>query len=109
MSTVSPIGSSRSLNEPAAAVPTVRAIVSIRSRSRNRGRRNAAQVQLRTSRIVSARLAGAFNGFRILHLTDLHADMSRRAIVRVAELTAGLDYDFCVLTGHYRGKTIGRY
>ncbi len=74
-----------------------------------RGSRNAAQVQLRTNRIVSKRLPEAFDGFRILHLTDLHADMSRPAMERVAELTAGLDYDLCVLTGDYRGKTFGSF
>lgn len=74
-----------------------------------RGRRNAAQVQLRTNRIVSARLPASFDGFRILHLSDLHADMSRPAMARVAELVTGLEYDVCVLTGDYRGKTFGSY
>ena len=74
-----------------------------------RGRRNAEQVRLRTNRIESARLPAIFDGFRILHLSDLHADMSRPAMARVAELVADLDYDVCVLTGDYRGKTFGSF
>ena len=75
----------------------------------NRGQRNAARVQVKTNRIVSARLPAAFDGFRILHLSDLHADISRPAMARVGELVADLDYDVCVLTGDYRGKTFGSF
>jgi predicted MPP superfamily phosphohydrolase len=74
-----------------------------------RGRRNAAKVQLRVNQIVSARLPREFHGFRILHLSDLHADMSEPAMDRVIELAVGLDYDICVLTGDYRGKTFGPF
>ena len=52
-------------------------------------------------------LPSAFDGFTILHLSDLHADMSGPALQRVAELTPDLDYDLCVLTGDYRGRTYG--
>ena len=51
-----------------------------------RGRRNAASVQLRVNNIVSASLPSEFHGFRILHLSDLHADMSGPAMDRVIEL-----------------------
>src|SRR4051794_35520751 len=70
-----------------------------------RGQRNAARVQLRANTLVSAKLPPAFEGFRILHLSDLHADMSRPAMKRTAELVADLDYDICVLTGDFRGQT----
>lgn len=74
-----------------------------------RGRRNAARVELRRNTITSPRLPLAFEGFTILHLSDLHADMSRPAMERLVELVAGLDYDICVLTGDYRGKTHGPF
>jgi uncharacterized protein len=74
-----------------------------------RGRRNAAHVQLRINKIVSARLPREFHGFRVLHLSDLHADMSAPAMDRVIELAVGLDYDICVLTGDYRGQTFGPF
>ncbi|TKB18697.1 MAG: metallophosphoesterase [Mesorhizobium sp.] len=74
-----------------------------------RGRRNAGNVQVRTNHIASAKLPGQFEGFRILQLSDLHADMSRPAMDRVIELVADLDYDICVLTGDFRAKTFGPF
>ena len=74
-----------------------------------RGRRNAARVVLRHNTVRSARLPGAFSGFAILHLSDLHADMSQHAIARAAELAEGLAYDICVLTGDFRGRTHGGF
>ena len=74
-----------------------------------RGRRNAARVQLRVNNVVSARLPRRFEGFRILHLSDLHADMSGPAMDRVIELVTDLDYDICVLTGDFRAKTFGPF
>lgn len=72
-----------------------------------RGRANAAKVELRTNEVISARLPAAFDGYTILHLSDLHTDISAPAMTRVAELMAGLHYDLCVLTGDYRGLTYG--
>ncbi|SFK33690.1 metallophosphoesterase [Methylocapsa palsarum] len=70
---------------------------------------NAARVELRFNTIRSKRLPAAFDGFTILHLSDLHVDMSQPAMKRLAELIAGLQYDICVLTGDYRGKTYGPF
>lgn len=74
-----------------------------------RGRSNAAKVRLLTNRVSSRRLPEAFDGYRILQLSDLHADMSKAAMSRVVELVADLAYDTCVLTGDYRGKTFGPF
>jgi uncharacterized protein len=74
-----------------------------------RGRKNAGNVQLRRNAVRIPNLPEAFDGFTILHLSDLHADMSGPAMLRVAELLHGLDYDLCVLTGDYRGRTYGDY
>jgi len=73
------------------------------------GRANAANVQLRVNEVASARVPPPFDGFRILHLSDLHADMSQAAMAATAALVAGLDYDLCVLTGDYRGQAFGPY
>lgn len=73
------------------------------------GLANAAKVQLRSNDVASARVPAQFDGFRILHLSDLHADMSEEAMRATAALVAGLDYDLCVLTGDYRGHTYGPY
>jgi predicted MPP superfamily phosphohydrolase len=74
-----------------------------------RGRANARNVQLRRNDVRLPRLPKVFAGFTILHLSDLHADMSAPALERVAELVRGLEYDLCVLTGDYRGRTYGDY
>ncbi|HET6925872.1 MAG TPA: metallophosphoesterase, partial [Hyphomicrobiaceae bacterium] len=54
-------------------------------------------------------LPAAFNGFSILHLSDLHCDTSERAMPRVAEMLGRLNYDICVITGDYRGETFGPF
>lgn len=74
-----------------------------------RGLRNASRVELRRNTIASPRLPQAFVGFTILHLSDLHTDMSRPAMDCLIELLGGLEYDICVLTGDYRGKTYGPF
>lgn len=73
------------------------------------GKANAARVELRRNEIRSPRLPQAFDGFSILHLSDLHTDISQRAMQRAADIAAGVDYDLCVLTGDYRAKTFGPY
>ncbi|MBS0641065.1 MAG: metallophosphoesterase family protein [Proteobacteria bacterium] len=72
-----------------------------------RGVRNAGAVQVVRNEITSPRLPRAFDGFTLLHITDLHADISGPAMRRVIDLLPGLDYDLCVLTGDYRGATFG--
>ena len=72
-----------------------------------RGRSNAARVRIVENRVASAALPAGFDGFTILHLSDLHCDMSERAMARVNELVAPLAYDVCVITGDFRGDTFG--
>ena len=72
-----------------------------------RGQRNAARIQVRHNTVQFAALPPAFDGFTLLQLSDLHAEMSEGAMRRLAELLPGLDYDVCVLTGDYRGPTYG--
>ena len=74
-----------------------------------RGERNAARIQVRHNTIRFASLPPAFDGFTLLQLSDLHADMSEGAMHSLAELLPGLSYDVCVLTGDYRGPTYGPY
>ena len=74
-----------------------------------RGRANAANIVVRTHVVTSAGLPAEFDGFTILHLTDLHADLSIPAMTEAARLIGGLDYDLCVLTGDYRNRTYGPY
>ena len=74
-----------------------------------RGRANASKVQLKLNEVRIARLPKAFDEFTILHLSDLHADMSAPAMQRANHMVRDLAYDLCVLTGDYRGRTFGDY
>jgi predicted MPP superfamily phosphohydrolase len=74
-----------------------------------RGRGNAARPRLRHNDVVSEWLPAPFDGLTILHLSDLHADMSQDAMAEAARLIRDLNYDLCVLTGDYRGRTFGPF
>jgi uncharacterized protein len=74
-----------------------------------RGLRNAERVEVRYNDIKSAELPPAFDGFAILHISDMHVDMSEGATNRVIGLVRDMRYDICVLTGDYRGKTFGPF
>jgi uncharacterized protein len=74
-----------------------------------RGRRNATQIELRRHDVTSSRVPKAFDGFAILHLSDLHVEMSEGAMMRLAAMLPDIDYDVCVLTGDYRAQTYGSY
>ncbi|WP_336365821.1 metallophosphoesterase [Marinobacter sp. C2H3] len=58
-------------------------------------------------RFIVPTLPAAFEGFRLLHLTDLHVDMDEANLQAVIDTIAPLEYDLCVLTGDYRQKTFG--
>jgi predicted MPP superfamily phosphohydrolase len=74
-----------------------------------RGLRNAERVELRHNDIRLRQLPPSFDGFSILHISDMHADMNPGAMKRLIELLDGLRYDICVLTGDFRGKTFGPF
>lgn len=74
-----------------------------------RGRRNAERLRVVENDVAVARLPRAFDGYTILHLSDLHVDMNERPMRRLAELVDGLRYDLCVLTGDFRGNTFGPF
>ncbi len=74
-----------------------------------RGRRNAERVRVTRNDVRCKALPRSFDGFTILHLSDLHVDMNERAMAHLAEQVCGLSYDLCVLTGDYRGKTYGPF
>ena len=74
-----------------------------------RGIRNAAKVAIRHNHIESPHLPNVFDGLIIVQLSDLHVEMSEGAIERAIDLLRGARYDFCILTGDYRGGTYGPY
>jgi predicted MPP superfamily phosphohydrolase len=74
-----------------------------------RGLENAKGIVVRHNHVMSSKLPTAFEGFTILHLSDLHVDMCQDAMERVRYLVRDLAYDLCVLTGDYRGQTFGPF
>jgi uncharacterized protein len=93
-------------------MPLMQALIEIVLRGTGtywRGRSNATRVDLKRNVVCLPNLPASFDGFTILHLSDLHADMSQRALGRAVELLEGLEYDLCVLTGDFRGRTYGDY
>lgn len=74
-----------------------------------RARRNARRLRLQRHEVAIEGLPSAFDGYRILHLSDLHLDMSPEITGAIVERVRGLDYELCVLTGDYRARTFGAY
>ena len=74
-----------------------------------RGRRNAERIELRHNAVRLPTVPRAFDGFTILHISDMHVDMNPGAMRGLGELLAGLRYDICVLTGDFRAQTYGPF
>ena len=74
-----------------------------------RARRNAERIIVKRNEVRSAALPSLFDGYKILHISDMHVDMNEAAMQHLIELVDGMQYDLCVLTGDYRGKTFGPF
>jgi predicted MPP superfamily phosphohydrolase len=74
-----------------------------------RGCKNAERIEVRHNLVRRADLPLLFNGFIVLHISDMHADISQGAMRGLVDLLDGMSYDLCVLTGDYRGKTFGPF
>jgi hypothetical protein len=74
-----------------------------------RARRNAERIVLTRNDMSFVGLPILFDGFTILHISDLHVDMNEVAMKNLIELVGGMQYDVCVLTGDYRGQTFGPF
>lgn len=74
-----------------------------------RGLRNAANLQIRYNEVVIPHLPDEFDGFTLLHLSDLHLDMDAAYPAALIERLAQVNYDICVMTGDFRAKTHGPY
>ncbi len=72
-----------------------------------KGQSNARNIQIRRNRISFPHLHKDFNGFTILHLSDLHVDMDEQATLALIGRLREVDYDICVMTGDYRARTFG--
>jgi uncharacterized protein len=54
-------------------------------------------------------LPSAFDGFRILQLSDIHIDGIPDRGESLARLIASIEFDLCLITGDYRFATFGDY
>jgi len=72
-----------------------------------RGQRNALAIEVRENEVRIAGLPEAFDGYTVLHLSDLHLDISAGVTEALQRRIQSLRYDLCVLTGDYRARTFG--
>lgn len=76
---------------------------------RGRARRNAMRPVVRYHAVAIPRLPASFDGYRILHLSDLHCDADDAFMPELIERVRGVEHDVCLLTGDYRMQTFGSY
>lgn len=72
-----------------------------------RGLRNAEDIAVREIPLYFSNLPKAFEGFTILHLSDLHLDGMKGLEHRILNALDNRKVDLCVLTGDYRTELHG--
>jgi len=71
------------------------------TRLKSLGIRQALDVRLETVEISLARLPQAWDGLRLLFLSDLHIDGNEPLLERITTCVQALEYDICCLGGDY--------
>lgn len=74
---------------------------------RKRTERNYFDIQVERNEVVIPHLPEVFNGYTILQLSDLHADLHPDFPDAVRKVIAPLEYDCVALTGDFRTCTYG--
>jgi len=74
-----------------------------------RARRNFLDVRLATREWTLPLLPPAFEGFRLLQLTDLHLDLDAALTPVIERLVREVPHDAAVITGDFRNKTDGDF
>ncbi|MEM7791376.1 MAG: metallophosphoesterase [Verrucomicrobiota bacterium] len=72
-----------------------------------RAHRNYFKIRVEKNEVILPGLPKAFDGFRLLHITDLHADLHTDFPEAVKRTIAQLEYDLIVMTGDFRTCTFG--
>lgn len=67
--------------------------------------RNYLDIRVVLNEVHLSNLPKVFDGYRILQLSDLHADLHPQFVQRAVEVIKGLDYDLAVVTGDFRTST----
>jgi len=91
-----------------AAAAIIQVILKITKLS-ERGKANVLDFQVRHNRLVLPHLPEIFDGYTLLHLSDLHLDSLEAFPDHLAEKISDLKYDICVLTGDYLFLTHGSH
>ena len=73
------------------------------------GYQNALDIHVRHRDVPLKALPEAFNGYRILHLSDLHLDSIEGLGESIARIVEPLSYDMCVITGDFRSSRHGKH
>lgn len=72
-----------------------------------RGRRNALNLQLNEHTLNVVGLPAAFDGYRILHLSDMHLEANVGLPSVLIERIQGLSADACFISGDFRARSFG--
>lgn len=73
------------------------------------GCRNYRDIRVQRNIIPAQGLPAEFSGFKVLHISDLHIDLTAGFTDAVVERLHDLEYDLCAITGDFRAHTIGEY
>jgi uncharacterized protein len=73
------------------------------------GLRNVKDIQITENNVFLPGLPEVFAGYTILHLSDLHLDITRGLTEAIIERVKDLTYDLCIITGDFRAGTTGYY
>ncbi len=74
-----------------------------------RAYRNIFDIRVVENELVLPGLPPEFNGYTLLHLSDLHLDIAPGLAEAVVAALDGVAYDTAVITGDYRASTSGAY
>ncbi len=67
----------------------------------SRGAANSLAFEVNENVVYFKRLPEVFEGFRLLHLTDLHLGSNAELVPTLLRALDGLEYDLCIFTGDY--------
>jgi hypothetical protein len=74
-----------------------------------KGYQNALNIQIRHEELSFSQLPDKFDGFRMLHLSDLHIDAMPELMHALMHVIDQTDFDLAVLTGDYRKESSGAF
>ncbi|MFT5194348.1 MAG: putative MPP superfamily phosphohydrolase [Cellvibrionaceae bacterium] len=74
-----------------------------------RGNRNFLDIQTVENDVYIENLPDAFDGYRLLQLSDLHLDIDLNLRGAIERVVKPVDYDLALITGDYRASTSGSY